>query len=243
MTPGERVAATALRYVGVRESPDGSNRGPLIDKWAAHWGLQGVPWCGCYVDAMFREAGVGDADLAHPSTSEMRRRANAAGAIIPSSARAPAGAFWLNDPNHVGLVVSDRGDGTVNTVEGNTSNGVFQRIRRKSDARIVVPPGIAVEPDPPKVTEYLLEDPKAEPKLYGPWRSKKNRDAALASLPARRRSSARLVRGKDGGYGFILGPRRLYGPWPTKEARDDAQRILEKRIGRRLRPFSRKVSA
>lgn len=243
MTPGEKVAACALRYVGVTESPPGSNRGPLIDKWEAFWHLRGEAWCAMFADAMYREAGVDDAGLIHPSTAVMRSRAEAAGAIIPSSARAPIGALWLYDPRHVNIVILDRADGTVDCVDGNSMSAVRQTRRRKSDARIVVPPGIAVEPDPPKVTEYLLEDPKAQPKLYGPWVSKKNRDDALASLPARKRATARLVKTPAGKFAFLLGPRRLYGPWPTQQARDDAQRVLEVRLGRKLRPYSRKRSA
>lgn len=245
MTPGEKVVATALRYIGVAESPAGSNRGPLIDKWQARWGLRGVAWCGIFCDAMYAEAGVDDHGLCHPSTAEMRRRAEAAGSILPTAARAPAGSMWLNDPNHVALVIRDNGDGTVTCVDGNSMSQVRQTRRRKADARIVVPIGIALEPDPPKVVEYLLEDPKAAPKLYGPWASKASRDSALASLPARKRANARPIRttAKPPKYAFLLGPRRLYGPWPTAAARDDAQKVIEARLGRRLRPFSRKRSA
>ncbi|WP_243716055.1 CHAP domain-containing protein [Actinomadura darangshiensis] len=38
----------------------------------------------------------------------------------------------INDIDHVGLVVKDNGDGTVNTVEGNTDNSVNQKVRQKS---------------------------------------------------------------------------------------------------------------
>jgi hypothetical protein len=69
VTSNERVVATAARYVGVREKPPGSNRGPLIDKWEKYWnlGYLGWPWCGAYASAVLRECGV--TDVSHPSTA------------------------------------------------------------------------------------------------------------------------------------------------------------------------------
>ena len=39
-------------------------------------------------------------------------------------------------------------------------------------------------------------------------------------------------------YAFTLG-RRVYGPWLDKEGRDQAREVLERRLGRTLREFSR----
>lgn len=40
MTPGERVARQAAKYLGVSEVPPGSNRGPDVDRWQRPWGIQ-----------------------------------------------------------------------------------------------------------------------------------------------------------------------------------------------------------
>ena len=55
---------------------------------------------------------------------------------------------------------------------------------------------------------------------------------------------AKALRGKTaavtagGKYGFTIG-RRVYGPWLDKDGRDNAAHVLERRLGRQLRPFSR----
>jgi hypothetical protein len=41
-----------------------------------------------------------------------------------------------------------------------------------------------------------------------------------------------------GGYGFTIG-RRVFGPWLDRAGRDSAEVVLERRLGRQLRPFSR----
>jgi hypothetical protein len=45
VSPGRRALAEALRHVGVRESPPGSNR-TMFGRW---FGVDGVPWCAIFV--------------------------------------------------------------------------------------------------------------------------------------------------------------------------------------------------
>ena len=53
MTVGEKAAARAARYLGVTESPEGSNRGSDVDRWQRPWGMgYGWPWCGAFASAM-----------------------------------------------------------------------------------------------------------------------------------------------------------------------------------------------
>src|SRR5262249_42296256 len=59
--PLARICALehAHRYVGTREDPLGSNRGPLTDQWnMAANGVLGEPWCMSFMHAMFKECGV-----------------------------------------------------------------------------------------------------------------------------------------------------------------------------------------
>src|SRR5579884_3624378 len=46
---GERALAEALRHLGVRESPPGSNR-TRFGRW---FGVDGVPWCAIFVSYCF----------------------------------------------------------------------------------------------------------------------------------------------------------------------------------------------
>ena len=51
---GRRALAEALRHVGVRESPPGSNR-TMFGRW---FGVDGVPWCAIFVSYCF-DVGAG----------------------------------------------------------------------------------------------------------------------------------------------------------------------------------------
>src|SRR6266516_1359768 len=51
---GQRALAEALRHVGVRESPPGSNR-TMFGRW---FGVDGVPWCSIFVSYCF-DVGAG----------------------------------------------------------------------------------------------------------------------------------------------------------------------------------------
>jgi hypothetical protein len=128
-------------------------------------------------------------------------------------------------------------DGSVwNTIGGNTSDSVARRVRSLAGATLVVSPELR-HAQPSIVREFYLEDPKVTPKLYGPWRTKAGREKAIKSLSAANQRLARRVR-VGGKYGFTIG-RRVYGPWLDKDGRDTAAHVLERRLGRQLRPFSR----
>ena len=118
------VLATARSQLGTVERPTGSNRTP----YGAEYGNDGQPWCAKFVWWVFRRS--------------------LAASLIPKAAYTPTFAQWFRDhgkwgttprpgavaffdfPNdnlrrisHVGLVEAVKGDGTVTTIEGNTSSG------------------------------------------------------------------------------------------------------------------------
>lgn len=233
-----RVVDTAARYVGVREEPDGSNRGPLIDRWQRVWGMQGEPWCGMFASAVYREAGV--TDVAHPSTWEICRKARE---HRWTSTTPVPGALVVWCGTHVEILVSQVSPGVWRTIGGNTANQVAWRTRALDGTTIVVPPELRDQKPTPPARSYWLEDVAAKPRLYGPWRLRANRERAIARLPKAQQARVRRVRTPKGSYAFLLGPRRLYGPWTTQAARASAQVLLEKRLGRKLRPFSRTTAA
>ena len=240
MTAGERVIVTASRYLGVRESAP--NRGEHIDGWNAAWGLRGTAWCGAFAAAMFREAGVDDAGICHPSVAEMCRRARAKGYVWDGRSPVPSGAIWAACGVHTCLLNAPLGGGVWSTIEGNSGDMVRTGQRSVADALILIPPAIREAPAPPTRT-YWIEDPGARPRLYGPWADRHARDRKLASIPAARRRRARLVNHREQDrWAWVEGPRRLYGPWGSKEARDAARQSLTHRLGHELRAFSREVA-
>lgn len=239
MTNGEHVIEVASRYLGVRESAP--NRGELVDRWAARWNLRGVPWCGIYADAMYAEAGVDDAGLCHPSVAEICRRARAAGAVWDGRSPIPPAALWCACGIHVALINAPLGGGVYSTIEGNHGDAVSAGERHVRDGLIVIPPAIREVVVPART--FWLEDTKAQPRLYGPWREKDWRDRKLDEIPKARRARARLVNHRDQRqYAWIEGPRRLYGPWGSQDARDAAREALEHRLGHPMRAFSKEVA-
>lgn len=244
LTAGERVARQSSRYVGVSESPVGSNRGKDVDRWQKPWGIgYGWPWCAAYADAMYKESGVDDDGIGHPSTAVMYERAIRAGAVV----RHPVpGAYILWPGKHVGICADYSPDGKhVTTYEGNSGDAVRQRVRAYgpgSGAVIVAPKAVRTSGRPKASRRYFIEDPAAKPTFRGPWRTKAMRDAAIARLPEHRRSRVRRVKTKKG-YGFYEGPRRVYGPWVDKESRDFAAKVLAQRLGRTVRTYSEVVKS
>lgn len=119
--------AFGRRYIGVHESPAGSNRGPLIDKWQARFGFRGAPWCGLLLGNELLAAGVKGVTSRIASVS-----------AIEDDARTHRGCFFGYTPGfgahaqrgdavilfglgiHVGLIIEVVAGG-YRTVEGNTS--------------------------------------------------------------------------------------------------------------------------
>ena len=130
-----RALDYARQYVGTKESPPGSNRGPLIDKWNRAAGVpKGSPWCMSFLRACFKLAGVtlgGGASVGFfeewaVQHGELIVRRPFKGDVVCYR--------WDSDdwPDHVAIVekvlaLRWRGKafvGWIQTVEGNTSAGV-----------------------------------------------------------------------------------------------------------------------
>jgi hypothetical protein len=198
----------------------------------------GWPWCGAFAAAMYKAVDVDDQGIGHPSTAYMATRARNVGAEVT---RPMPGCYIIWPGTHTGIVIRDLGGNVVLTVEGNSSDGVFYRRRAYGPGTGVMfaaPLAVRLGNRPkPAPRNYYLEDTAARPVLRGPWRTRAMRERAIAKLPASKRGVRRVRTGK--GYAFYEGPRRVFGPWDSKDARDNAQRTLEARLGRRLRPYSR----
>jgi cell wall-associated NlpC family hydrolase len=152
----------AKARVGVVEHPAGSNQGPKITAWQEMSGYPGggVPWCQCFVNA---SAYVGSRKRIKPiwfggytvSVVEQANNGDHGLKRISLEAARPGDWIYFNFPggesvDHVGLFMHSNSDGTISTIEGNTSSGnsgsqsngggVFRRTRDRSLIAAVVRP-------------------------------------------------------------------------------------------------------
>jgi hypothetical protein len=146
---GQVALAEALRHVGVRESPPGSNR-TMFGRW---FGVDGVPWCAIFVSYCFdvgagvvlcrgwRGAGVSTRGVAYVPTLSSWLRATGRAATGPPRPGDIAIFDWDGGvPDHVGIVIR-AARGAIETVEGNTavgndSDGGEVMRRRRSPAQV-----------------------------------------------------------------------------------------------------------
>lgn len=251
-TKNDVVIAVASKYAGVSEQPKGGNRGPSIDRWQQHWGMGAgtaigpQPWCGMFISGVLREASLllksqgGVTDIGHPSTWAMGQRKQY---IIPWQKAVPgAVVVWPEGGGtHTEMLIEQTGmNGVWRCLGGNVNDAVRWTTRDiRSGCTILCSPELK-DYKPVVRTDYWLEDTTANPVQRGPWLTQRGRDKVLATLPLDRQRKARKVRiGKK--YAFIEGSRRFYGPYPDRAARDRSQEVIESRLGRRLRRFSKKV--
>jgi hypothetical protein len=115
----------ARSKVGVREEPPGSGRGPEIDEWQQACGLLGYPWCGAFVAAALRAAGLSVPwEIVWIPTLLAWARAGVHGFSFHAWDDRAAGDLVLfkfgateREVDHVGLLDVD----LAHTIEGNTS--------------------------------------------------------------------------------------------------------------------------
>ena len=132
--PGVLALAEAVKHIGVKEQPAGSNR-TAFGKW---FGVDAVPWCNIFVSYCFQlGAGVtiakgfkgagaypGKGCTYVPSTEAWLQ---AAGLWLGRTEPQPGDIAIFNwdggRPDHIGIVEQSLGDGRFNCIEGNTSAG------------------------------------------------------------------------------------------------------------------------
>jgi hypothetical protein len=131
-TPGQRALQLAQAEVGQAEQPPGSNDSPRIAQYRAATAGSGVgPWCAYFVSWAAKEAGVplGEAGQGFGSVSAVASWAQRTGRWNPAASGQPpqAGDLIVWGGQHIGIVESVDADGTIHTVEGNSSNMVTRR--------------------------------------------------------------------------------------------------------------------
>jgi hypothetical protein len=138
-SPAERMVAMAQGEVGQAEQPPGSNNSPRIAQYrSANAGAPGPgPWCAYFVSWLARNAGVpvGDHGEGFGSVDALYAWAQKSGRAIPtSSGQDPKPGDLIVWDEHIGIVESVRPDGSIQTIEGNSSDRVSRRVHRKGDA-------------------------------------------------------------------------------------------------------------
>jgi hypothetical protein len=123
------LLAEAVRRMGVREVPPGSNRSTIIDYWNAEAAAPlGSPWCMAFVRQASVEA-VGRSRVPWPRTASVQALvtwAEGKGLVRDISTARPGDlAVWWYDAlgryGHVAVVERVTAS-TVTTIDGNTSN-------------------------------------------------------------------------------------------------------------------------
>lgn len=130
---GAKALAEAIKHIGVKESPAGSNR-TQFGRW---FGVDGVPWCNIFVSYCFHEgagyticagykgAGVYAKGCTYVPTTEAWLRATGLwiGRGAPQAGDIAIFNWDGGVPDHIGIVEKNLGGGQFQTVEGNTAVG------------------------------------------------------------------------------------------------------------------------
>lgn len=119
-----RVLDVARSQLGTVESPPGSNR----TRYGAAYGMNGAAWCAIFVWWVFREAGLSSLipKTAYTPTFADWFKARGQWGVTPR----PGALVFFDFPgdgvdriSHVGLVEAANRDGSIVTIEGNTTAG------------------------------------------------------------------------------------------------------------------------
>jgi hypothetical protein len=127
---GQAVLNLVRNEVGVAEQPPGSNDAPRIAQYRQATVGSGVgPWCAYFTSWAAREAGVplGDAGQGFGRVDDVWSWAQGAGKSIPAGSGAPQPGDLIVWDEHIGVVESVDPDGSIHTVEGNSSDRVNRR--------------------------------------------------------------------------------------------------------------------
>jgi hypothetical protein len=128
---GQAIVNIAGQEVGVAEQPPGSNDSPRIAQYRQATASSGVgPWCAYFTSWAAREAGVplGDNGQGFGRVDDVYAWAQKAGKAIPNTGgvRPEPGDLIVWD-EHIGVVKGVDADGTIHTIEGNSSDRVSER--------------------------------------------------------------------------------------------------------------------
>ena len=128
---GQAMVNLARQEVGVAEQPPGSNDSPRIAQYRQATAGSGVgPWCAYFVSWAARQAGtpLGDQGQGFGRVDDVWAWGQHTGRATPAAGAQPQpGDLIVWGGRHIGMVESVDPDGTIHTIEGNSSDRVSQR--------------------------------------------------------------------------------------------------------------------
>jgi len=129
---GRAALAIVQAEVGQAEQPPGSNDSPRIAQYRkATAGSAVAPWCAYFVSWAAREAGapLGESGQGFGAVSDVWAWGQRTGkAFTPDQGPPQPGDLIVWDGRHIGMVESVAADGSVHTIEGNSSHSVIRRV-------------------------------------------------------------------------------------------------------------------
>lgn len=135
---GEKMIALAQKEIGVTEQPPGSNDSPRIADYRKATVGSGIgPWCAYFTSWLAKSAGapLGEQGQGFGSVDALYAWAKRTGKAEDNTAGVtPKAGDLIVFDEHIGLVESVDGDGTVHTIEGNSSNQVIRRTHGAREA-------------------------------------------------------------------------------------------------------------
>jgi CHAP domain len=127
---GQAIVKLAEGEVGVAEQPPGSNDSPRIAQYRQATAGSGVgPWCAYFASWAARQAGVpiGDHGQGFGAVSSVWQWAQQTGKSMPAGSTPAPGDLIVWGSRHIGIVESVEPNGTIHTIEGNSSDRVSKR--------------------------------------------------------------------------------------------------------------------
>jgi hypothetical protein len=127
---GQAVLNAVRGEVGQAEQPPGSNDSPRIAQYRQATAGSGVgPWCAYFVSWAARQAGapLGEAGQGFGRVDDVWSWAERSGKAMPAASAQPRPGDLIVWDEHIGVVESVDPDGSVHTIEGNSSDSVARR--------------------------------------------------------------------------------------------------------------------
>ena len=127
---GGKLVAIAQAEVGQAEQPPGGNDSPRIAEYRTATSGSGVgPWCAYFLSWAANQAGapIGEQGQGFGAVSAVWDWAQRTGRTIPAGSTPQPGDFIVWGGRHIGMVESVGADGSINTIEGNSSDQVARR--------------------------------------------------------------------------------------------------------------------
>jgi len=135
---GQKMIALAQKEIGVTEQPPGSNDSPRIADYRKATVGSGIgPWCAYFTSWLAKSAGAplgeqgqgfGGVDALYAWAQRTGRAEKNGPGVTPKA----GDLIVFNE--HIGLVESVDPNGTVHTIEGNSSNQVIRRTHTAREA-------------------------------------------------------------------------------------------------------------